>query len=92
VGPKARNILAAIRSVGSTLDLPAGAIVPVAVPPDRNPYNLDALWARIAVELDDARLVQLDRLRIGGQGTSLRELASQLGRAGRFIIEGVAKA
>jgi hypothetical protein len=90
-GAKARNILAAIHSVGTTLDLPAGAIVPVAMPPDRKAYNLDALWARIAVELDDARLVQLDRLRIGGQGTSLRELASQLGRAGRFIIEDIAK-
>jgi len=90
-GAKARNILAAIHSVGTTLDLPAGAIVPVAMPPDRKAYNLDALWARIAVELDDARLVQLDRLRIGGQGTSLRELASQLGHAGRFIIEGTGK-
>jgi hypothetical protein len=26
---------------------------------------LDALWDRIAVELDEAKLVQLDRLRIG---------------------------
>jgi uncharacterized protein len=86
-GPKARNILAAIHS-----ELPAGAIVPVAMPPDRKPYNLDALWARIAVELDDARLVQLDRLRIGGQRLSLRELAHQLGQAGRFIMEGSAKA
>ncbi len=58
------------------------------MPPDRKPYNLDALRARIAVDLDDARLVQLDRLRIGGQGISLRELANQLGRAGRFIIKG----
>jgi predicted GTPase len=91
-GPKARNILAAIHSVASTLELPAGAIVPVAMPPDRKPYNLDALWARIAVELDDARLVQLDRLRIGGQRVSLRELAHQLGQAGRFIMEGIAKA
>jgi uncharacterized protein len=90
-GPKARNILAAIHSVAGALDLPAGAIVPVAMPPDRKSYNLDALWARIAVELDDARLVQLDRLRIGGQGISLRELANQLGNAGRFIIEGIAK-
>jgi hypothetical protein len=40
---------------------------------------------------DDARLVQLDRLRIGGQGTNLRELANQLANAGRFIIEGIAK-
>jgi uncharacterized protein len=90
--PKARNIVAAIHSVESALDLPAGEIVPVAMPPDRKPYNLDALWARIAVNLDDARLVQLDRLRIGGKRVSLRELANQLGHAGRFIIEGIAKA
>jgi predicted GTPase len=85
-GAKARNILAAIHSVGSTLDLPSDAIVPVAMPPDRIPYNIDALWARIAVDLDDAKLVQLDRLRIGGQRVSLRELANQLGHAGRFIL------
>ena len=91
-GPKARNILAAIQSVGSTLDLPADAIVPVAMPPNRKSYNIDALWARIAVDLDDARLVQLDRLRIGGQRVNLRELANQLGHAGRFIIESIVKA
>jgi predicted GTPase len=85
-GAKARNILAAIHSVGSTLGLPAGAIVPIAMPPDREPYNIDALWARIAVDLNDAKLVQLDRLRIGGQRVSLRELANQLGQAGRFIL------
>jgi uncharacterized protein len=89
--PKARNILAAIHSVASTLDLPADAIVPVALPPHREPYNLEALWARIAVDLDDARLVQLDRLRLGGQGLGLRELASQLGHAGRFLVKGIAK-
>jgi predicted GTPase len=92
IGPKPRNIAAAIHSVARALDLPAGAIVPVAMPPGRKPYNIDALWARIAVELDDAKLVQLDRLRIGGQGISLRELANQLGQAGRFIIEGIARA
>ena len=30
-GPKARSILAAINSIGSAFDLPAGAIVPVAI-------------------------------------------------------------
>src|SRR5262249_45040113 len=89
--PKTRNILAAIHSVASALDLPAGTIVPVAMPPGRTPYNLDALWACIAENLDDARLVQLDRLRTGGQRTSLRELANQLGHAGRFIVKGTAK-
>jgi hypothetical protein len=39
------------------------AIVPIAMPPGRQSYNLDALWARIAIDLDEAKLVQLDRLR-----------------------------
>jgi uncharacterized protein len=67
-------------------------IVPVAMPPGRAPYNIDVLWARIAAELDEARLVQLDRLRVGRQRLSLRELADQFRQAGRFIIEGIAKA
>ena len=89
--PKARNILAALRSVAKTLDLAADAIVPVAMPPDRKPYNIDRLWGCIAANLDHAKLVQLDRLRIGAQGISLRELATQLGQASRFIIQGVTK-
>ena len=62
------------------------------MPPDRNAYNIDALWARIAVEIDEAKLVQLDRLRVGHQGLSWRELASQIGHAGRLLIKGVANA
>jgi hypothetical protein len=62
------------------------------VPPGREPYNLDALWARIAVELDEAKLVQLDRLRVGQEGVNLRDLANQLGHAGRLIIKGIVKA
>jgi hypothetical protein len=60
------------------------------VPPNRDAYNLDALWARIAVELDEAKLVQLDRLRIGQKAMNLRTLAEQFGRAGRTIIKAVA--
>jgi uncharacterized protein len=90
-GPKARNILAATKSIAGALDLSADAIVPIAMPPDREPYNIDALWARIALELDEAKLVQLDRLRVGHQRLSLRELVRQFGHAGRFIIEGIAK-
>jgi hypothetical protein len=33
--------------------------------------------------------VQLDRLRVGGQQLSPRELAGQLGRAGRMIVKAV---
>ncbi|HMA73406.1 MAG TPA: GTPase [Xanthobacteraceae bacterium] len=86
---KARTIRAAMDATARALDLPSDAIVPVAMPPGRDPYNLDALWARIALELDEAKLVQLDRLRVGQRGLSLRVLANQLGRAGRLIIKGI---
>jgi uncharacterized protein len=88
-GPKAEAIRAAVNAVARALDLHADRIVPVAMPPGRDTYNLEALWARIAVELDEAKLVQLDRLRVGGQRLSLRELADQLGYAGRTIVKGI---
>lgn len=87
--PKARAIRGAVDAVARSLDLPVDAVVPVAMPPGGEPYNFDALWARIALELDEAKLVQLDRLRIGQQQLSLREVADQLGRAGRFVIKGI---
>jgi predicted GTPase len=88
-GPKARAMRAAVNAAARALDLQVDMVVPVAMPPGREPYNLDALWARIAVELDEARLVQLDRLRVGQQGLNLHELADQLGHAGRTIIKGM---
>ena len=91
-GPKARSIRAALNSVAATLDLPPDAVVPVAMPPGREPYNIDALWARIALALDEARLVQLDRIRVGQQGFRMRELADQISNAGRMIVKGVVKA
>ena len=91
-GPKARAIGAAVTAAARALDLPVDAIVPVAMPPGRGSYNLDALWARIAVELDEAKLVQLDRLRVGQQGLSLREVVDQLGHAGRTIMKSIVKA
>jgi uncharacterized protein len=87
--PKARMINAAMKAAARGLDLHADEIVPVAMPPGRKTYNIEALWARIAVELDEAKLVQLDRLRLGGKGTSLRELASAFGHAGRTIVKGI---
>jgi uncharacterized protein len=91
-GMKARRIRAAVDAVARVLKLPASAIVPIAMPVNREPYNIDALWARIAVEVDEAKLVQLDRLRLGQRGLNLRELADQLGNAGRFIIKGIVNA
>jgi uncharacterized protein len=90
--PKAHRIRAAVDAVARVLRLSANAIVPVAMPLNREPYNIDALWARIAVEVDEAKLVQLDRLRLGQRWLNLRELADQLGNAGRFIIKGIVNA
>jgi uncharacterized protein len=91
-GHKAQAIRAAVNAAARALDLRVDAIVPIAMPPGREPYNIDALWARIAEELDEAKLVQLDRIRVGQQGLSLRELAHQLGHAGRTIVKGMVKA
>jgi uncharacterized protein len=91
-GPKAQSIRAAVKAVAGALDLRTDAVVPVAIPPGRDSYNFDALWARIAVELDEAKLVQLDRLRVGQQRLSLRELSDQLGHAVRTVVQGIVKA
>jgi predicted GTPase len=90
--PKARSIRAAVNSVATALDLPADAVAPIAMPPERKPYNIDALWALVARQLDEARLAQLDRIRIGQQGVRMRELADQIGNAGRMIIRGIFEA
>jgi predicted GTPase len=85
--PKAQAIRGAMDSVARTLGVPIEAIVPVAVPPGQKPYNLDALWARIGLEIDEAKLVQLDRLRFSEPSFRLRELPQQLSDAGRLIIK-----
>jgi hypothetical protein len=89
VRAKAQAIRAAIDAVSRTLDIPASAIVPIAMPPGSEPYNVDALWARIAMEIDEAKLVQLDRLRVTREHLPLRELAAQLGNAGRMVLRGI---
>jgi hypothetical protein len=86
-GPKAASIRAAVEANAKTLEFSAGDVVPVAMPPNGTPYNVDALWARIAKEVDEAKLVQLDRLRAGHRRVSLREIARQVENAGRFLVK-----
>ena len=89
--PKARAIRNAVNAVARALDLPADTTVPVAMPPGQEPYNIDALWAMIATRLDEAKLVQLDRMRVGHQRLGLRELAESFRHAGRTIIKGMVR-
>jgi hypothetical protein len=88
-GAKATSIRAAADATAAMLGFAAEDVVPVAVPPDGVPYNIDALWARIAKEIDEAKLVQLDRLRVGHQRLGLREVGRQIENAGRFLVKGV---
>ncbi len=90
-GAKARSIRAAMDAASDALDVPADRTVPVALPPGGEPYNIDALWARLAMESGEAKLVQLDRLRMGRGQLSLRELAAQLGNAGRLVVSAMAR-
>jgi hypothetical protein len=61
------------------------------MPPGREAYNIDALWGTIAAQLDEAKLVQLDRMRVGHQRIGLRELAESVRHAGRTIIKGIVR-
>jgi uncharacterized protein len=88
---KASAIRAAVESVARALKISPADVVPVAMPPDCPPYNIDALWSRIADEVDEAKLVQLDRIRVGYQRLSLREITKQIENAGRFLIKGAIK-
>ena len=53
-GPKARSIRAAMNSVAAALDLPVDVVAPVAMPPGRGHYNIDALWSGIAARASAA--------------------------------------
>ena len=90
-GPKASSIRAAMDAVASALDLSADAVVPIAMPPGGEPYNIDALWGRIALEMEEAKLVQLDRIRVGHRGLHMRELTGQIVNAGRMLAKGIFK-
>jgi uncharacterized protein len=86
---KEHAICAGMKAAARALDLPLDTIVPVAMPPGRDHYNLELLWARIAAEANDARLVQLDRIRLGTQGRGLRDALMSFRNASRAVMRGV---
>jgi uncharacterized protein len=88
-GRKEHAICAAMKAAARALDLPLHTIVPVAVPPGREHYNLGLLWAKIAGEADDARLVQLDRIRLASQERGFRDTLKSFRNASRTIMRGV---
>jgi hypothetical protein len=61
------------------------------MPPGGLPYNLDSVWDRIAVEFEQAKLVQLDRVRIGKKELKPWSVLKQLNAAGRTILRALIK-
>jgi uncharacterized protein len=86
---KEHAIRAAMTAAARALELPLDTIVPVAMPPGRDHYNSELLWARIAAEADDARLVQLDRIRLGPQRRGFRDALKSFRNASRTVLRGV---
>lgn len=86
--PKAQAIRAAIEAVGEDLGLAAEDIVPVCLDEKVGRYNVDAVWARVAALLPQARAAQLHRLLAeAGKTRDWRLVWSQALGAGRVLVK-----
>lgn len=86
--PKAQAIRAAMAAVAEDLGLAAEDIVPVCLDENVGRYNVDAVWARIAALLPEARAAQLLRLLAeAGKSRDWRLVWSQAVGAGRTLVK-----
>jgi predicted GTPase len=88
---KARSIRAATQAVSEALGLAKDVIIPISLRPGADPYNVDAVWAKISGELSEAQLVQLDRLRLQKGGLNFLEILKQAASAGRVMVKAVSE-
>lgn len=86
--PKEVAMRAAMAHVAATLGTPADAVVPVAMPPGGEPWNIEFLWARIARDLEEAKFRQMERLRL--QKGTWRDVTRQVGQAAARLMGFVA--
>ena len=66
--PKEKTMQAAMGHVAATFGAALDAVVPVALRPGVEPWNIEFLWARIGRDLDLAKFRQLERLRMKNNG------------------------
>ena len=84
--PKSRSIAEASSAVASDLDLDDADVIPVALAPDKDAYNVDVVWSRLVDMFDDARNVRLIRqLSEGRRRPITKTLWRQAVGAGRLI-------
>lgn len=82
---KAATIRDALRAASATLDIPLDRSVPLAVPPDAEAYNVDALLAVLCDALPEARQRQIDRV-LAGRGFPVGRVVSQVIEGGRALL------
>lgn len=85
-GAKAIAIAEALAHAAETLGFVSEPLIPVALPPQGEPYNLEAMWAAIGAHLSDAQLSALDRALKKGSRFSLAKTFSQCREGGRFLL------
>jgi predicted GTPase len=86
--PKARAIRDAVQAIAHDLDLTPDSIVPVCLAPTCDAYNLDALRARIAAALPEARYAQLARAHAAPGDRSWWKEMGRVMQAGRMLLAG----
>jgi hypothetical protein len=82
---KERSMRDAIEAAAEALGVPAGDIVPVAVPDGAEPWNEHLVWGHVAARLDEARRRRLERLRAAREGFAIGEMAGQVWRSAGWV-------
>jgi predicted GTPase len=75
---KEQAMCRAMNVVGKTLDVPLGHIVPIAIPPGADPWNVEFMWGYIGAALPQAKGRKIERLRARGTSASLAEIINQV--------------
>lgn len=83
--PKEQSIRGALDALAADLDVPVEAIVPMRLD-SSPPYNLDALWLRLAADVGEAQRARWVRvLRTAGEPGGWRQAWKQVRGAGRMV-------
>jgi uncharacterized protein len=88
---KARSIASALKQVSVDLAVGLDSVVPVSVADRQADANINAVWAKIADVLPDARHAQLVRRLRGATGRSWGKFWSQAVNAGRTATRALSK-
>ncbi|MCU0887007.1 MAG: 50S ribosome-binding GTPase [Rubritepida sp.] len=88
--PESPPVRAAVVALAEALEVPEADVIPLGLPEEGPPWNLEALWARLAAGLPAARIVRAERLHEQdhrpGLFTEAGRLARGVGRTTRRLF------